>query len=777
MSWSKNQKASEQFRELLGKANLSFPDELSGFDRFDVQTAIVEQYGQSLNLHKGPQMFQILLRGGLNALLNCDQQSMIPRFQPVPSLYEGARQMPYTTIGWYCYLKKCSPRQAVAELATLLHLTEDRLFGTPDSKIFKQARDEKTRCAYVPKYLNILPSFITISSSKYDLFDDIIFTSAKQHIIGGIIRYKNSDEKEVYVPFHLDELGQNTQIRHSCPIVVPGLGSGLLPLLNENLFSKDFSQNKTVFIFEDIRIALKLQYHLSQWQSFKSSGHYITSWYGGGNLAAHVDFNSLYGTHAIFIPALKRDSYRKMPDILAKTEMFRSLKILRQQILIHKIIHPAQGAKLENRWEDYIVNNSDYIQDWPYDILQAMSKNALPLETYKAWGAEVGLFNEHATTVITSDAPQVQSLTELLEKAPSSLHREEASLKCFCQPHNMTLIYSTTNSGKTLAALGLSMALITGQSFFRIAKTNPSSTLYVDAETEPSTFDEKLLRVMAACGYSSDNIKGDLFNKITLRSQQTSLTVDLNDDLFRKFIESKIEQTKSKVLIFDNLISLLPGFRQSGGSMWKQLRPWLIDLENKKNIAIILVHHSNADNEAAGTLDLEAQCQNVIKIEGRDILEAEIQKKPNGETASQFGAFIPKEGALFRVTFKKCKMFSELEVQKPFGAFLELTERSRTHGPSWQWIEALPNLASTARNLIEDVYSKYPDLSSYERKVMSYAQQKDSFTRLDMESYLKLEKSKTASILKILVERGLLKKEGESRATKYRLADQVARNE
>ena len=74
------------------------------------------------------------------------------------------------------------------------------------------------------------------------------------------------------------------------------------------------------------------------------------------------------------------------------------------------------------------------------------------------------------------------------------------------------------------------------------------------------------------------------------------MKVGLDAKQWRERIEREISTHKSEYVIFDNLISLYPGFRRQSRLLTRAW-PWLRDMEKTYGLRFIPLRHSNAKQD------------------------------------------------------------------------------------------------------------------------------------------------------------------------------------
>lgn len=213
---------------------------------------------------------------------------------------------------------------------------------------------------------------------------------------------------------------------------------------------------------------------------------------------------------------------------------------------------------------------------------------------------------------------------------------------------------------------------------------------------------------------------------------------------------------KPDYVLIDNLISLCPGGAQE--KKWENLRGGLKELAKRHNIGFILFHHSNKENDAAGSRNITNLCQTIVKLDGLNELK---KYKQAGNIPEPFAPYLEKSGALFMATIAKCKAYPDLNA-KSFGAFLEYNKATPSEGSNWELIR-LDNVDDGS----EVCSTAYGDLSPESSELLKSAQAKPYFTRSDVEKWVACKATKANSLITELCAKGLIDSMGKGKSTKY----------
>jgi hypothetical protein len=232
------------------------------------------------------------------------------------------------------------------------------------------------------------------------------------------------------------------------------------------------------------------------------------------------------------------------------------------------------------------------------------------------------------------------------------------------------------------------------------------------------------------------------------------------------------------LLIIDNPISLVPHFRLSASKAWPKIWGWIRSLESMfPELGLLIVHHTNTEGKAAGTSDILTQCSTMFVLDSPRIKNSDAKEK-------EFGIYIHKKGALFRVTIVKARQYPQADKIK-FGAFLPYDPNHPIEGGPWVRIDFdyecdQENTSEDSQNLsLVDTSSdmsyreNWQDRTDEERIILDLAvSENHGFSRKMVEKEfeqknLKCGKTKAGNMLSKLVEDKLLDSIGRGRAIKY----------
>ena len=142
--------------------------------------------------------------------------------------------------------------------------------------------------------------------------------------------------------------------------------------------------------------------------------------------------------------------------------------------------------------------------------------------------------------------------------------------------------------------------------------------------------------------------------------------INISKQNFQENFEISISESGAEIVVFDNLINLIPGFRYSARYEWPSIRDWMGKLEREYGVSILIVHHDNDKGDGAGTKDIRTQCGTILFLQ--DPRSKFVKGNWSKGTNSPFSDYIAKKGVLFKATIEKCSQYPNA-VHSEFGAY------------------------------------------------------------------------------------------------------------
>jgi len=785
---------SKEFREYMGTANLQDPGSPSEVDVFFLQRALFEiKCWDSGNV--GIKLPWVPNSARFAPGLNNRTSDPVGQHHTRYSLDELRLEEPIRTyLELAQYVKNLNEHELIEGIAERQLISYAHLF-LPDNSEPKQPHIVSPHFVY---QLRRTPTEIMVRSSLYRanlsdfqkyLFDhnnisaDITsFVIRKNSISFCLIHYRNNDGLEIQLPVTIRTAEEQQPAANgvvNLHYLAPGLDLSQLSLLHPYMIETMHEDADTVFLCEDLRVAKKLNALILDSKRFIDRKFIATSWYGGRRLIQKVNFSSLWDKNIVYIPAVNRGSFDSAAyQIKAKCDevKVRSFKIQNRAVLCYPLAHEdiSQADGLADPWERSLAKAAIDIDKQESFILKELTDTALPIEKYKAWSEDIGLIEASFDPEEKRFKAKYSSLASLRQNAPLGDSRLTLTTACFGDYDNISIIYGDRASGKSMLALGLTCARACGLDFFGFTPLSPTKVLFIDGETAAGVFHERLERTITALKCDQSQLEKNL--ELRLIYAERLPNIDFNDDAIRKSYEQIIHRNHIKLVVFDNLMSLLPGFSHSNSAAaWQSFWQWILQLERKYQLGIVLLHHSNNDNQVFGTRNIERQCSSVVHVTGGDQLKQKV-KNSKHEEYGIFDKYTESNGALLQVEFSKCKLYSSKI--KPFGAYLErfpdnpADPLAATKGPPWKLIG--PPLAShqpldPEAEFTQNFKLRFPDLTEEALVVVKLLSGGERLSRQKVQENLRCGKGPALKIINDLTERRILDKIGKARAREYQL--------
>ena len=173
------------------------------------------------------------------------------------------------------------------------------------------------------------------------------------------------------------------------------------------------------------------------------------------------------------------------------------------------------------------------------------------------------------------------------------------------------LIYAERGVGKTLYTLWLARALAYGLPLGEWETPEKRKVLYIDGEMNPYEMQQR----MRTMDILTPNL---LFVNHELFFRQNDSVLNLADKDQQKAMTAFCLQQEVNVLVCDNISCLFPGVEENSSDEFRdKILPWLLQLR-RKNISVILVHHTGKDGKQRGCSGKEDQAAWAITLSRLD---------------------------------------------------------------------------------------------------------------------------------------------------------------
>ena len=323
-------------------------------------------------------------------------------------------------------------------------------------------------------------------------------------------------------------------------------------------------------------------------------------------------------------------------DFLQKTEVchavYRLGRLLEQKgAKINVVVLPLDGSR--SKLDDYLVNHSK-------EEFEALERIQLTNN----------IFNEVAKKEPLNLMGCVINLPSLLKMEIP----ERPKLFPWLPQGGLGMVYGPRGIGKTFFSLSFAISLATGTPFLKWEAPPPTGVLLVDGEMPISQLRERAVDLLSCEPKKPLQLLSgeEVFAKI-----QKDLNL-VNPDFQSALLELLDNEPEIKAIIIDNISCLFMGLKESDKGDWEKVIPWLLQLR-RRNIAVLLVHHSGKSGDQRGTSGREDMLDTVIKLS--EVKDDQI------------------EGAKFIVSFSKSRGAYGKEIEE-FEAVLDLDVEG-----CWTW--------------------------------------------------------------------------------------------
>lgn len=200
---------------------------------------------------------------------------------------------------------------------------------------------------------------------------------------------------------------------------------------------------------------------------------------------------------------------------------------------------------------------------------------------------------------------------------------------------SLAMVFAARGVGKTHFAINIAHALATGGSFLKWTTAKAVPVLYVDGEMPAPAMQERLEGVIKATGIEPEP---GMFRMVSRDLQRFNDMPNLASAEGQRVISDSVGD--ARVIILDNLSSLIHGAKENEAEGWEPVAQWAIR-ERSKGRTLIFVHHAGKNGDQRGSSKRE------------DLLDVVIRLQRPGD-------YRPQDGARFEVHFGKARsLFGE----------------------------------------------------------------------------------------------------------------------
>lgn len=408
-----------------------------------------------------------------------------------------------------------------------------------------------------------------------------------------------------------------------------------------------------VFICPDIQIALLMR-HNARHANIEPTQLIISGFLGENSTIKSLAFDSLSRHPVTIITAPHQRSWGYLKELVQCCEKVgaKSIKIYPWPIFVNGdsidfSIHTAELQQILKEKSQYC--SSENIQSLIKDIYG----EAIPAGDFPEWEKSSGFNQPQSKHKNAHDKYSVMRNIDNLNVAFSRKKISQVTLREMFASHYISLIWGSSNAGKSWVALEIAISLAAGKPCFYWTASSPCNVCYFDGEMGQD-LDLRVKQLAQEQQNLNILITSNLHtippnSKLALRSDET-----------QEIIISELKEKKINILIFDNVLSIIPEAAQNSTTLFN----FFAKLIHEK-IGVIFIHHSCKDGkEHKGSVDFLSRSQNVIHLEGREQLQKETNKDLNhGDEliSKDLELALETPGPLVRVTIDKCKVAPNLE--------------------------------------------------------------------------------------------------------------------
>ncbi len=218
-------------------------------------------------------------------------------------------------------------------------------------------------------------------------------------------------------------------------------------------------------------------------------------------------------------------------------------------------------------------------------------------------------------------------------------------LSPWLESQSLSMIYAARGVGKTHFALNIAHALATGGSFLNWKAATPTPVLYIDGEMPAPSLQERLALICKASGIDTAQ---DMFRIVSRDAQHFGAMPNLATSEGQELISQSMGN--SRVIILDNLSSLVHGAKENEAEGWEPIASWA-NQQRAMGRSLIFIHHAGKNGVQRGTSKRE------------DLLDVSISLKRPADYRAE-------DGARFEVHFEKARSLFGPEAE-PFEVCLD----------------------------------------------------------------------------------------------------------
>lgn len=514
-----------------------------------------------------------------------------------------------------------------------------------------------------------------------------------------------------------------------------------------------------VFICPDIKIALLMRQN-ARHANIEPTQPIISGFLGEKATIKSLAFGSLSRHPVTIITAPHQSSWGYLKELVQCCEKVgsKNIKIYPWPILAN--VDSIDFSIYTDELQQILKEKSQYCSSKNIQLLiKDIYAEAIPVEDFPEWEKDIGLNQPQLKHKNAYNKYNIMRKIDNLDAPRSRKKISQVTLREMFASHYISLIWGSSNAGKSWVALEIAISLAAGKDCFYWSAASPCKVCYFDGE-----IGQDLNPRLAQLTQEQQNL-----NKLVISNlytiQGTSKLAPRSDEA-QNIIISELKEKKINILIFDNVLSIIPEAAQNSTTLFN----FFAKLIHEK-IGVIFIHHSCKDGkEHKGSVDFLSRSQNVIHLEGREQLQKETNKDLDhgDELISQkLKLALETPGPVVRVTIDKCKVAPNLERRA-------MVYKMPVDG-TWEVVNE--DMAVAQKSLDKDpeycdnnqsaIYNNLPNNQQKAYKFFLQNPKKDIKNK-DIQCLLGVKEGASRNTLRALEQSGLIERIGQDNQTTYR---------
>lgn len=657
----------------------------------------------------------------------------------MPPLYDvGAPLIPakHGWIGLYASIKNISIREATIILARQYHICPDAPLEN-DGEISLLSLMDDPRCRPYDGVRYPSHAGITIDGVPTEFESTIPVCRSYNGVEYVLCIWKTSCGKIVHYPYHKPGHQVSSNLRDLDNFRQWGFNTKNIPLLGLDVLEK--YQQADVVVTDDAWCSTRINSALQMLDEGHDNVVAMSLW-AGTRRVSNYSFAPLEGRNVVYVPTLHKDALTvgvKLTEIL-KDAGVRSFRVLMTPFASSE--DQIEASRVE--CGDEACDRASVFSNRRILLMLDDMNQAWESERYKRFCEQEGLIEGPQQDVRNSPSPLFLPASRISDTANKVKQDKGFSFASIFDPSNITVIVGDSDAGKSLFARTLAVGMATGTDAFGMEASGSRDVYILNAEQDASKSEVHTQRAMSALGVKQ--IPGKLFDRpeLSMSDREGLGRVDIFDAKWQDEIVEDI--AAGGVLIVDNLLATSDkGLAHHSAA--QSIKNFSRKLQ-KKQAALIVVHHTGKDGSAMGSKALESLAQNFILMHRADTREG----------------FEGGVNAL--VTFQKIKSYPPY-TQKKFRAHLELSYTPED-GTPWLFEAENGDAPSTPPRRKPDVAG----LPKIDQDALMFAYEHGEVTRRELAGLGHNEETAKDHLAK-LCDRGALVLKGEGRGAHYVLPE------